>query len=79
MSEEQIKSGDIELEFHELEQYKQIEKLRYELQIALKSISNMGNRIITLQEHQHSDDGKVLIPFERHNRVFQADRSMRLR
>lgn len=67
-----------ELKFCELKQDEQIEKLRYELQIALRAISHIGNKIVTLEEHQHNVNGKVLIALGRINRAFQPDRSNHL-
>jgi len=61
--------------FCELDQAGQIEKLRYELRIALQAISNIGNRVIAIQSHQHNSNGDVLISLNRIDRVFQSDRS----
>lgn len=64
-----------DLKFCELNQSQQIEKLRYELQIALRAISHLGNKITTIQNHQHNLNGEVLVSPNRIDRVFQSDRS----
>lgn len=66
------------LKFCELNQTEQIEKLRYELQIALRAISHLGNEVITIKEHQHGSNGEVLISPNRINKAFQPDRTNRL-
>lgn len=61
--------------FCELNQPEQIEKLRYELQMALRAISYLGNKVVTIQEHQHGANGEVTVHLSRTGRVFEPDRS----
>lgn len=61
--------------FRELDEYQQIEKLHYELQIALRGIAHIGNKMTTIEKHQHGTNGEVLIDVNRANRAYEQDRS----
>lgn len=47
--------------FEEFTQEEQIFKLRYELQIALRTIARIGDSLSVLKKHEHSGKGNVLV------------------